>query len=133
MAVRNCAIVSPFAFAASAPRMIGLKQTIGIAALAAWIASRSPERAGLNSPEVPQTRKDYDHAYQARSQHIADIVAGHACASLYSGFFNSSLGVVFGHGRSSPLLTNGFANDEFHKFTSPAKTASPPLAQEPPS
>jgi hypothetical protein len=83
-----------------------------------WVTAQK-----LGNQEVPQSHKGYDHAHQARSQHIADIVAGNACASLDSGFFSSSLGVLFGHGRSSPLLTNGFANEEFLKLVAPAKTA----------
>jgi hypothetical protein len=76
----------------------------------------------LGSPEVPQSRKGYDHAQQARSQYIADIVVGNACASLGSRSFNSSLSVVFGHEMLSPLLTNSFASGEFHKMGALAKT-----------
>jgi len=73
------------------------------------------------SPEVQQSRKEYDYAHQARSQYIADIVAGNTCASLDGGFLSSSLCLLLGHGRLSPLLTNGFANDVFHKLREPGK------------
>jgi hypothetical protein len=53
--------------------------------------------AGLAGPEVQQSRKEYDRAYQARGKHIADIVAGNACASFGSGSFSWSLGAMFGH------------------------------------
>jgi hypothetical protein len=43
-------------------------------------------------------------------------VAGNACAGLGGGSFSSTLGLVFGHERSSPLLTNGFVDDVFHKL-----------------
>jgi hypothetical protein len=33
-----------------------------------------------------------------------------------SGSFSWSLGAMFGHGRSSPLLTNRFSTDVFHKL-----------------
>jgi hypothetical protein len=56
-------------------------------------------KGGSGSPEVQQSRKEYDHANKARSQHIADIVAGNACSSLDSSFFSSALCVVFGHGK----------------------------------
>jgi hypothetical protein len=55
------------------------------------------DRPILGSPEVQQPRKEYDHAQQARGQHIANIVPGDACASLRSGFCCWSLGVMLGH------------------------------------
>jgi hypothetical protein len=54
---------------------------------------------------------------------MADIVAGDACSSLGGGFFSSPLGVMFGHGRSSPLLINGLIDDVFQRLKTPAKTA----------
>jgi hypothetical protein len=59
-------------------------------------------------------------------------VAGNTCASLDGGFLSSSLCLLFGHGRLSPLLNNGFANDVFHKLRERAKTASLPRAPAPP-
>jgi hypothetical protein len=83
------------------------------------------ERALLGRPEEQQSCKDYDYAHQARSQDKANIVARSAGTSVGSGFFCSFFGLVFGHGRSVPLLVNGFANYEFHKLAAPTKTASP--------
>jgi hypothetical protein len=86
---------------------VGVFQPTPLAGLLLFSEPPPPkvERA-LGRPEVPQSCKDYDHAYQVRSQHIADIVAGHACASLGSRFFRSSLAVLFAHRMSHPLLTN---------------------------
>ena len=70
--------------------------------------------AASSGPEIQHSSKDYNRACQAESQRIADRMACNARTSLDSCYFGSSLGVIFGHEGSLPLMTNGVANDVFH-------------------